>query len=74
MSAGEAPTLLPAISMLLHFSPAELKRCQDGLARLAEAAGEAAPSAAEGGDVGGYLTGWTSWAFGGEGEQTAPPR
>ena len=61
--------LLPAFAMLLHFSPVETKRCQEGLARQAEAAPEdgtsqaPAPGSSEA-DGGSYLGGWTSWAFG----------
>ena len=64
---GQAPVLLPAFAMLLHFSPSEMKRCQESLARQAElgqeevaAQGSAASSEAEGS----YLGGWASWAFG----------
>ena len=61
--------LLPAFAMLLHFSPTETKRCQEGLARQAEAAPEEAvsqgPAAAGSEPEGGsYLGGWASWAFG----------
>ena len=68
--AGEAPTLLPAFAMLLHLSPAEVKRCQEALARQAENPDEAsAPKSAAAGDPesAGYLSSWTNWAFG-EGE------
>lgn len=70
---GEAPALLPAISMILHFSPAEVKRCQEALARQAEASSEAAPNAPAAGDsdVSSYFSGLASWAFG-EGQQQTP--
>lgn len=66
---GQAPVLLPAFAMLLHFSPTETKRCQEGLARQAEAAPEeavnqsTAPAGSEA-EGGSYLGGWASWAFG----------
>ena len=67
--AGEAPALLPAVSMLLHFSPAEVKRCQDALARQAESLDEGPPAggsstATADGDVSSYMGGWASWAMG----------
>lgn len=70
---GEASALLPVVGMMLQFSPAELKRCQDALAASeadapADPAAAAPAAAATGaGDAGDYglLTGWTSWAFGG---------
>ena len=63
---GQAHVLLPAISTLLHFSPTEMKRCQDGLAKQAELFSDA-PSALDNprpAAQSGYLGGWTSWAFG----------
>lgn len=57
--------LLPAISTILHFSPAELKRCQEGLAKQAEMFNEAAGSDAQANaSQAGYFGNWTSWAFG----------
>ena len=71
---GESAALLPVLGTVLKFSPAELKRCQSGLSAAADRAESQQtanarqavafdPSAA---DSAGYLTGWTSWAFGGE--------
>ncbi len=63
--------------MLLHLSPAEVKRWQEAVRRQAEMADDA-PHSASGGQggvdseaEGSYLGGWASWAFG-EGEKTAP--
>ncbi len=74
---GEAAALLPVVGMMLRFSPAELRRCQDALAASeaaapgepappggAPAGGGAAGAPADGADYG-LLTGWTSWASGG---------
>ena len=76
-SAGEAAALLPVVGMMLQFSPAELKRCRDALAREKAAEGIADASAMNSVDGSaseyGMLSGWTSWAFGGPAEE-APRR
>ncbi|KAK9829710.1 hypothetical protein WJX72_007468 [[Myrmecia] bisecta] len=64
---GEAAALLPVVAMMLQFSPAELKRCQDALAAQAEAQSAeplTAPAAelAAGSDAtAGLLSGWSTW-------------
>ena len=61
--------------MMLHFSPAEIKRCQDALARerAAEGVVDAATMSSVDGSSSdtGMLSGWTSWAFGGSAEEPA---
>ena len=37
--AGEAAALLPVVGMMLQFSPAEIKRCHEALAREGAAEG-----------------------------------
>ena len=73
--AGEAAALLPVVGMMLHFSPAEIKRCQDALARERAAEGVVDASAMNSVDGSsseyGMLSGWTSWAFGGSAEEPA---
>ena len=75
--AGEAAALLPVVGMMLQFSPAELKRCQDALVREKAAEGIVDASAMNSVDGSaseyGMLSGWTSWAFGGPAED-APKR
>ena len=74
-NAGEAAALLPVVGMMLHFSPAEVKRCQDALARERAAEGVVDASAMSSVDGSsselGMLSGWTSWAFGGSAEEPA---
>ncbi|KAK9864008.1 hypothetical protein WJX84_007296 [Apatococcus fuscideae] len=73
---GEAAALLPVVAMMLHFSPQELKQCQEAmLRRQAEAAeANAASAVGAGSDAGdgSYLGSWTAWAFGGEGQPGTP--
>ncbi|KAK9831018.1 hypothetical protein WJX74_000295 [Apatococcus lobatus] len=73
---GEAAALLPVVAMMLHFSPQELKQCQEAMQqRQAEAAeATAASSVGAGSDAGdgSYLGSWTAWAFGGEGPPSTP--
>lgn len=74
LSAGESAALLPVLSTVLKFSPAELRRCQSGLSAAADRADSqqtatartAVAFDASAADSAGYITGWTSWAFGGE--------
>ena len=59
--------------MMLQFSPAEVRRCQDALARqgpepIADAAAMAGSADGSAMDLG--LASWTSWAFGGDDEAT----
>ena len=65
------------VGMMLQFSPAELKRCQEALAREKAAEGIVDASAMNSVDGSaseyGMLSGWTSWAFGGPAED-APKR
>ena len=50
---GEAAALLPVVGMMLRFSPAELRRCQDALAASEAAApGEPAPPGGGGSGAG----------------------
>jgi hypothetical protein len=56
--------------MMLQFSPAELKRCNEALVRQAEAA-DPLTTVAESADVTGYLTSLTSWAWGGNEDATS---
>ena len=71
--AGEAAALLPVVGMMLRFSPSELKRCQDALAREKAIEGVVDASAMNSVDGSasefGMLSGWTSWAFGGPAEE-----
>jgi hypothetical protein len=73
---GESAALLPVVGMMLRFSPAELKRCQEALARGPEPPADAAAVAGVGDassvDLG--LSSWTSWAFGGTEEVKESPR
>lgn len=70
MTAGEAKPILPVVAMMLQFSPAELKRCNEALLRQAEAADPLA-TVADSADVTGYLTSLTSWAWGGSEDATS---
>ena len=76
-AAGEAAALLPVVGMMLQFSPAEIKRCQEALAREKAAEGVVDASAMSSVDGStsdyGMLSGWTSWAFGGSAEEPAKP-
>lgn len=71
---GESAALLPVLGTVLKFSPAEVKRCQAGLSAVADkvesqqtaTARTAVAFDASAADSAGYLTGWTSWAFGGD--------
>ncbi len=61
--------------MMLHFSPLELKQCQDAMQqRQAEAEASAASAVSAGSDAGdgSYLGSWTSWAFGGDNPPGTP--
>jgi hypothetical protein len=67
--AGERAALLPVVGMMLQFSPAELKRCQEALARSGpEAAVDASAMGSVDGSTSefGLISNWASWAFGGE--------
>ena len=68
---GESAALLPVVGMMLQFSPAEVRRCQDALARqgpepIVDAAAMA--GSADGSAMDLSLSSWASWAFGGEDE------
>jgi len=73
--AGETAALLPVVGMMLQFTPAEIKRCQEALAREGAAEGIVDASAMSSVDGSssehGMLSGWTSWAWGGSGEEPA---
>ena len=65
--------------MMLRFSPAELKRCQEALARGPEPPVDAAAMAgADASSVDLGLSSWAAWAFGGgateEPESPGKPR
>jgi hypothetical protein len=68
-ATGEAAALLPVVGMMLQFSPAEIKRCQEALAREKAAEGmvdASAMSSVDGSTADyGVLSGWSAWAFGG---------
>jgi hypothetical protein len=73
--AGEAKQLLPVVGMMLRFSPAEMKRCQEALARdRPETPVDAAAMASADGSASEYgmISSWTSWAWGGGTEE--PPK
>ena len=59
--------------MMLKFSPAEMKRCQEALARdrTADAPADAAAMAAADGSASdfGMISSWTSWAWGAANEE-----
>ena len=66
-NAGEAGALLPVIATMLQFSPSELSRCKESLARFAgEAPADGRESTAAGADYSGYFSGWGSWLNGNE--------
>ena len=75
LCAGEAAALLPVVGMMLQFSPAEIKRCQEALAREGPVEGVVDASAMSSVDGSssehGMLSGWTTWAWGGSGEEPA---
>ena len=63
------------VAMMLHFSPQELKSCQEAMQqRQAEAEATAAASVGAGSDAGdgSYLGSWTAWAFGGDNPPGTP--
>lgn len=73
---GETAALLPVVGMMLRFSPAELKRCQEALALdRPEAPVDAAAMASVDGSSSdfGMISSWASWAWGGAAEEPLKP-
>ncbi len=69
LRTGEYAALLPVVGMMLQFSPTEVRRCQEALARerpepLVDAATMGSVDGSAAADYG-MLSGWLpSWAFG----------